>query len=161
MKLLWAFCLSFFVLLAKAQTEVHVYLLEECPMAQFYGPTFRQLQNDFPNVRWTFVFPNTNDSLAAQNYLQKHHLSSAAILLETASAPVWKTDQPFAVSPSVVVWDQNKITYRGAINDAFVKPGKRRTIFQNHYLQNVLENSSNFNNKSIQPVGCLLSLPKS
>ena len=42
MKLLWAFCLSFFVLLAKAQTEVHVYLLEECPMAQFYGPTFRK-----------------------------------------------------------------------------------------------------------------------
>lgn len=160
MKFLFFFCFFLLSFFAKAQTDVHVYLLEECPMAQFYGPTFRKLQNDFPAVKWHFLFPNSNDSLAAQNYLQKHQLSSAAILLETASAAVWKTDQPFAVSPSVVVWDQNKITYRGAINDAFVKPGKRRTIFQNHYLQNVLENSSNFNNKSIQPVGCLLSLPK-
>jgi hypothetical protein len=160
MKLLWAFCLSFFVLLAKAQTEVHVYLLEACPMAQFYGPTFRKLQHDFPSVRWTFVFPNSNDSLAAAQYLSKYQLSHAAILLEPAALEIWNADQPFAVSPSVVVWRNQEIVYRGAIDDAFVSPGKRRIIFQNHYLQTVLEKSSTKPINEVKPVGCLLSLPK-
>jgi len=160
MKHLFSSFFFLFSLVSLAQTEVHVYLLEDCPMAQFYGPTLRELQKDSPETRWIFIFPNSSDSLAAQNYLQKHRLRSAATILETASASIWKNDQPFAVSPSVVVWDENQVIYRGAISDAFVAPGKRRTIVQNHYLQWVLEKSSSFQKKSIQPVGCLLSLPK-
>lgn len=160
MKFLWAFPFLFFCLVSQAQTEVHVYLLEDCPMAQFYGPTFRELQNDAPETRWIFIFPNSNDSLAAQNYLQKHRLRSSATLLETASASIWKKDQPFAVSPSVVVWNQQNVVYRGAIDDAFAAPGKRRMIYQNHYLKEAISNPKNVEKKSVLPVGCLLSLPQ-
>ena len=149
-----------FSLVTLAQTEVHVYLLEDCPMAQFYGPTFRELQRESPETRWIFIFPNSSDSLAAQNYLQKHRLRAAATLLETASASIWKKDQPFAVSPSVVVWNQQNLVYRGAIDDAFAAPGKRRMIYQNHYLIEAIANPKNVEKKSVQPVGCLLSLPQ-
>ena len=160
MKHLFSSFFFLFSLVSLAQTEVHVYLLEDCPMAQFYGPTFRELQKDSPETRWIFIFPNSNDSLAAQNYLQKHRLRSAATILETASASIWKNDQPFAVSPSVVVWCQQNMVYRGAIDDAFAAPGKRRMIYQNHYLKEAISNPKNVEKKSIQPVGCILSLPQ-
>jgi hypothetical protein len=160
MKLIWALLFFILCLVSQAQTEVHVYLLEDCPMAQFYGPTFRELQNDSPETRWIFIFPNSNDSLAAQHYLQKHRLSSVGTILESASVPIWEMDQPFAVSPSVVVWNHQNMVYRGAIDDAFAAPGKRRMIYQKHFLKEAIANPKNVEKKSIQPVGCLLSLPQ-
>lgn len=145
-----------------SQTDVHIYLLEDCPIANYYGPTIRELQHTFPNVSWTFIFPNSYSDSLAFSYVQKHQLKSKAIIRNEHSEII-SLDHPFAVSPSVVIIEKKRIVYKGAINDAYASVGKRKMVIQHQYVADIL--SLLDKNQPVEyfetiPVGCRLSLPK-
>jgi hypothetical protein len=146
-----------------SQKEVHVYLLEDCPIANYYGPTIRNLQRQYPDVTWRFIFPNSySDSLTAV-FVRKHELKNKTVERNQYSELI-NADQPIPVSPSVVISNNKSIVYKGAIDDAYAAIGKRRMVIQHHYVASVLKQINQklpFIYFETEPVGCLLSLPKS
>lgn len=66
------------------------------------------------------------------------------------------------VLPEVVVYNEitKEIIYRGAINDLFLSPGKRRQFVKNNYLRDALDavlNDLAPKVKETQPVGCFIN----
>ncbi len=66
------------------------------------------------------------------------------------------------ILPEVIVYNesQKKIIYRGAINDLFYTPGKRRQMVNKSYLRDALIASLNGKQPAIrqsQPIGCFIN----
>lgn len=66
------------------------------------------------------------------------------------------------ILPEVIVYNETSksILYRGAINDLFYTPGKRRHFVQNHYLKDALQAISQNKLPTIsksQPIGCFIN----
>ncbi len=53
----------------------------------------------------------------------------------------WTKKFGITVTPEVAVWDhrENRLIYRGRIDDSYVRVGKRKTHPQNRDLKNVIE----------------------
>lgn len=66
------------------------------------------------------------------------------------------------ILPEVIVYNETQkyIIYRGAVNDLFITPGKRRQIVSKSYLRDALIASLNGKQppvKQSQPIGCFIN----
>ncbi len=145
---------------------VYVFLHESCLISQYYTLNLRELSNEFSNKNIQFIglFPNTSSKLEKiKEFKEKYKIP---FKLETDYDRI-KTEQFGAtLTPEVFVFNetQNKVLYKGRIDDAYARVGKRKQVTTTSELKDALMAISN--NLPIEvtettSVGCYISMRNS
>jgi peroxiredoxin len=155
-----------FVLSAHSQSRdsftVYVFLLDECRICQEISPELRKIADITrdQNIGMTGFFPNhatTEEGL--KKFIKKYKIN---FQVKTDHDKKMAEKFSAAVLPEVVVWNETRqqVFYRGAVNNLFFAPGKRR----HHISQNYLKDAIFAIQKGIkpeisvtEPVGCLIN----
>lgn len=138
--------LSAIARLLTAQTDsidVYVVLSEECPICNYMGPILSETANSFADlpVRFFTVFPSKRSSEESMKRFQDlYDLNGFQMLPDTDQAITKKLGA--SVTPEVVILNQNEeILYRGRINDAYSKPGRRKVSMPSNELDRNIRNA--------------------
>ena len=141
---------------------IYVFLLDECRICQEVSPELRKiaeiaLENSIGMVGYFPNFATTEGGM--QKFVKKQKINFPVFLDHDK-----KIAARFSatVLPEVVVWNETKqeIFYRGAINNLFFAPGKRRHHISQNYLQDAIfavQNGVLPVNQNTEPIGCLIN----
>ena len=147
----------------KETYTVYIFLSETCPISQFYTLALKELHFEFSGGQFAFVgiFPN------------------AATTPETIAGFGKKYDLPFSlkpdpeqqitaalkatITPEVIIKDEaaGTIVYKGRIDDAYFRVGKRRPKVNERDLKNALTQLKNglpVSKPETAAVGCYITL---
>ena len=140
---------------------VYVFLHDECVISQFFTPQLSKLNKQSANKKVGFVgyFPDATvgpERITA--FGKKFGLEFP--LLQDADQ-VLTSKMGIRIMPEVAVWDhgQDKMIYRGRIDDSYVRVGKRRLHPQSHDLRNVIEAwiaGETLSFRETQAIGCII-----
>ena len=144
---------------------VYIFLHESCRISQYYTLPLIELHDEFANKHTQFVgiFPNTSSKIDnIEAFKVKYNIPFD---LQTDYDKV-KTEQFGAtVTPEVIVYNetQQQILYKGRIDDAYARVGKRRQVTSTSELKDAL--TAIANNRPIkvtetEAIGCFISIPK-
>ncbi|MEO1260237.1 MAG: hypothetical protein AAFZ15_15690 [Bacteroidota bacterium] len=144
---------------------VYIFLHEDCLISQYYTLPLRKMHEEYAGEKIQFVglFPNFSSKPDKMEAFK-----------ETYQVPFdLKTDyyhhktEAFGatVTPEVVVFDEsaNEILYKGRIDDAYARVGKRKRITTTSELEDVLEAIANERPVSVASapaVGCFIGKNK-
>jgi thiol-disulfide isomerase/thioredoxin len=139
---------------------VHFFLSDGCPMCIGYTGTMNKLFDEYSNkeIRFEGIFPNfyVTDSLI-QVFRENHDIKFN--LQKDINEKYLNTFQA-TITPEVVFVDNNEnILYRGQIDDAYYKPGKRKGIVSKHYLKDAIETILAGKKPILaetKPIGCVI-----
>lgn len=122
------------------QITVYVFLHESCVISQYYTPALRALHQEYSSEEIQFVglFPNPAskpDLIAA--FQEKYEIP---FLLKPDYFHFKKDLLGATVTPEVVVYheEEQKILYRGRIDDAYARVGQRKRFVSTSELKDVL-----------------------
>jgi len=144
--------------------SVCVFMDTGCPIARYHTRTLRMLHEEYSKkgIRFTAVFPAANTTQEAiRAFAEKYKFPLKAILdPEQTRARTLKA----TVVPEVFVFDQNqKLIYRGRIDDRFASVGKRRPVTRTHDLADVLRAltaGEQIETRRTEPIGCTITFRK-
>jgi hypothetical protein len=144
---------------------VYIFLHESCIISQYYTLPLKELHEEYANenIQFIGVFPNFSSKPDKIEELKKKY--QIPFELKTDYYHTKKEKFGATVTPEVVVYNQseNKIIYKGRIDDAYARVGKRKRVTTTSELKNVLESIRN--NQPImvsntQAVGCFIGKNK-
>ena len=149
-----------------AGDHVHViiFLSHECPIANGYAPTLRQLSEQWssePRITLCLVHVDPDIAVAAVQQHQRDYQLPDTILLD----PSQKLARACGVTitPEAVVVDRGGIAYRGRIDDQWRRLGSRAPVASQRDLADAVTHVLN-GEPVAQPfpkaVGCLLPEPR-
>jgi hypothetical protein len=140
---------------------VLIFVSIECPISNRYAPEIRRLHDEFAvrGVRFRLVYPNPLDGDAAvRTHLQEFGYPAIGerdddhTLVKMAGA---------TITPEAAVFDgQQRLVYRGRIDDRYVELGRERPAATQHDLRNALTAllaGEAVNNARTQAVGCFIA----
>lgn len=140
---------------------VYFFLLEDCKISQAYIPTIRQLHTQFAGDSIVFagLFPNPISSASSVTAFQQKYDLPFSCNAEGTRAVASRFG--IEVTPEVVVFQhaEQKILYRGRIDNLFERVGKRRKIVTSHDLRDALkaiQQNLDPPRRETQAVGCIL-----
>ncbi len=144
-----------------APYKVYVFLSETCPISRYYTLALKDLHAKYASDKLEFigVFPNplsTSHTIAA--FKEKFSLPFPCI---QDFDHTWVNRLRATITPEVVVVNPaNSAVYRGRIDNAFARIGKRRRIITEQDLAAVLnilgeEKSPSF--RQTQAIGCFIT----
>jgi thiol-disulfide isomerase/thioredoxin len=145
---------------------VYLFLAETCPICQSVSLELRKLSKEYASdkIRFVGVFPDQVYSNAASRkaFSKKYGLDFD---MQTDSAFALSNRFKTAVTPEVVVWDNEKasIVYRGKVDNSFASVGKRRTVVTEYYLRAAILHWEAGRRDLIvntEPVGCFIQRQK-
>lgn len=120
---------------------VYIFLLDECTISQYYTPQLTAFYEKYKSKKVGFIgyFPNFSskpDQIEA--FGKTYHLPFP---LKQDYYKDWTKKFGITVTPEVAVWDhrENRLIYRGRVDDSYVRVGKRKLHPQNEDLKNVIE----------------------
>jgi hypothetical protein len=146
---------------AKDSISVYIFLLDECRICQELTPEINALYDTYGSSNgFVGIFPNfSSKQKGIQAFKEKHN-----IRFNTRTDYFKLVSKKFeaTVLPEVIVYNETKqtIIYRGAINDLFLSPGKRKHFVTHHYLRDALKATQQNSKPSIketQPIGCFIN----
>jgi hypothetical protein len=140
---------------------VLIFVSIDCPISNRYAPEIRRLHDEFAarGVSFRLVYPNPVDSEAA---VRKH-------LQEFGYPPIGERDGDHTlvkmagatITPEAAVFDgQQRLVYRGRIDDRHVELGRERPKATQHDLRNALTAllaGEAVTNARTQAVGCFIA----
>jgi len=136
------FFLSFFLSAQEFDTRYTVYyfLGEDCKICQYYSPTINALDTIYTSDSLSFVglFPNRYSTEKGISAFQEKHKIGFELKREYFGT---KTKQfGVTITPEVVVYDnhEEKVLYKGRIDDSYHKLGRRRQVITSEELKDVL-----------------------
>ena len=123
------------------QIEVFIFIHESCRISQFYTLTLKELHQEYAdeNIRFTGVFPSpSTKERAMQEFKEKYDLPFSLYFDEGQKIT---NKMGASLTPEVVVYDkeQEKILYRGRIDNSYYRVGKRRNVTTSFELLTVLK----------------------
>lgn len=124
--------------LAQKKPGLHVFFLEDCVICQSYTPALNQLYKTYKGqVDFMLYFPNQRSKdKSIASFKEKYKIE---IPHKTDHYKKISSQFGVTVTPEVVLTDSlDQIVYQGAIDDAFISPGKKRKA-KNHYLDRAIE----------------------
>jgi peroxiredoxin len=150
----------------QSKATVYLFLSEYCPICVYYTPTIRQIHQQFEqqSIQFIGVFPNKHSTDSAITAYQKKYAIPFE-LVQGAAAKHLTLQWQATITPEIVVLDSSQqVVYRGRIDNAYVKVGRKRAKVDQQDLQSALDNY--VKGKKIRPdrtipIGCYLTLPKS
>lgn len=120
---------------AKA-TRVFVFLTTECPIANGNIPTLNQLHRDFARPGQIELFAVVADPFTTRQEAATHYREFKAHfpVLFDASNQLRDRLKPTHVPEAFAIDPTGALLYRGAIDNAWESPGKRRQVVTANYL---------------------------
>ncbi len=144
---------------------VYVFMLEDCLLTQNYTLALRQLYETYSPYHIDFIglFPNSFSTYEKiDSFQQKYEIP---FLLQTDHSQT-KTQQLGAtVTPEAVIYNYTKeaILYKGRIDNAYYRVGRRRGVTTSFDLKNALEAiilGKEIEVKETEAIGCFINLRK-
>ncbi|MDB5350021.1 MAG: Peroxiredoxin [Planctomycetota bacterium] len=124
----------------KGGTLVLVFCSSECPISNGYSPTLNALTSRFPGEKMTmlglFVDPDLSDEAIGT------HAKEYLLTFPSASDRAGRLSKTLGikVTPEVIVIDdQDRIRYRGRIDDQYAARGKQNANPVSHELRDAIE----------------------
>ncbi len=161
------FCIPFNFAFAQDSEEtrytVYYFLGEECKICQYYTPKMKEYYNSYASDSLSFLglFPNKYSSKSGVNEFSEKYQIPFPLKLEFFATKTKLFD--IKITPEVVVYDneQDKILYKGRIDDSYVRIGKRRSVPTQFELEDVLQKIVDGLEVTTAPgpaVGCFITL---
>ena len=148
-------------LLSRDSITVYFFLLDECRICQELAPEMNMIYADYGSqIGFLGLFPNfSSKTKGIQAFKNKYD-----VMFKTKTDYFKTMTNKFGatVLPEVVVYNENnqKVLYRGAINDLFYAPGKRRHFITKNYLRDALKTIAEGKLPAVsesQPIGCFIN----
>jgi len=112
-----------------------VFLAADCPISQKYVRTLNGLAERFPQVAFIGVFTRWDDAAAMRQFQSEFQ----------PRFPLWRDAKMrlvrrlrATVTPEVFFLKENRVLYRGAVDNWFVALGRYRPTPTEHYLDAVI-----------------------
>ena len=144
-------------------TEVYIFLEEDCRISQFYTNSLNNLHRQFANEHITFtgVFPSpTTKKNDIEGFKEKYKIPFDLVFDDQQ---VLTKKFGATITPEVVVYqpEQEKVIYKGRIDNSYFRVGKRRNVVTTNELKHVL--SCIKNNRPVkiswkEAIGCYIKL---
>lgn len=142
---------------------VYVFLHESCLISQYYTLPLRQLNEEFchENIQFVGLFPNLSSKVEnIQAFKEQYNIPFA---LETDYEKIKTRQFGATITPEVVVFNetQHQILYRGRIDDAYARVGKRKQVTSTSELRDALTAIANGQPVAVtetQAVGCYINM---
>ena len=118
---------------------VLIFVSVECPVSNRYAPEIQRLYQQFraQGVRFELIYPNRLDSAASIDAHVKAFGLPASARRDPDHAVVRSTGA--TITPEAAVLDgQNRLLYRGRIDDRFVALGRERPDATTHDLRDAI-----------------------
>lgn len=120
---------------------VYIFLLDECTISQYYTPQLKAFYEKYKNKKIGFIgyFPNfASKPVQIEDFGKTYHIPFP---LKQDYYKEWTQKFGITVTPEVAVWDhrENRLIYRGRVDDSYVRVGKRKLHPQEENLKNVIE----------------------
>ena len=140
---------------------LYIFLEEECPMCQYYSLTLRELHDTYAKqgIQFVGLFPFSDSRLdKIQAFKEKYQFPFELKLDENqALARLFEA----RITPEVVLTNaEGEIKYRGRIDNAYDRPGRRRRVITQHELKDAMDAILAGRDPEIsrtQAVGCFIS----
>lgn len=120
---------------------VYFFLLDECRICQELAPEINAIHQKYTtkNIGFVGLFPNfSSKPHGIEKFKKKYQINFST---KTDYYKKWCHRFDAEILPTVVVFNESsqKIEYKGAINDLYYQPGKRRHLVTQHYLRDALD----------------------
>lgn len=112
-----------------------VFLAADCPISQKYVRTLNRLVEGFPQVTFVGVFTRWDDAAALRQF-QSEFQPRFPLWRDAEGRLVRRLDA--RVTPEVFFLQENKLLYRGAVDNWFVALGQYRPVPTEHYLEDAV-----------------------
>jgi hypothetical protein len=145
----------------KDSITVYIFLLDECRICQESAPELNVLYATYGReIGFLGLFPNFSSKKKGIDTFKNKYDIRFNTKTDYFKTLAHKFDA--TILPEVVVYNETsqKIIYRGAINDLYYSPGKRRQISNNNYLRDALMAIQLDKKPTInqtQPIGCFIN----
>lgn len=161
-------CYSFFSSASlKAQDSkayVYLFLEEKCPMCQYYTLDLREMYEAYANQEVSFVGLFPFASTTAESRKKFASTYKIPFPLQADENQSLTRLYKVKVTPEVIVTDAaGEIRYRGRIDNAYDRPGRRRTVITKHELRDALDAllaGKEIRVKETHAIGCFITLTK-
>ncbi|MFZ1705458.1 MAG: redoxin domain-containing protein [Saprospiraceae bacterium] len=141
---------------------IYIFLLDECRICQEMAPFLRETyaQSKEAGYGMAGFFPNKATNREGMEKFRKKHKILFPLSLDYEK--LWARQFKATILPEIILFneDSKQIVYRGAVNDLFYAPGKRRHRVSNHYVKDAifaLQNGGSPNISETQPIGCFIN----
>ena len=122
----------------KRQIKINIFYSINCPMCIKYAPVLRKLIEVYnsDSITFLFIFPNS-EFPAVEIFMKQYNFNTNFKIDNNLKiSKKYKVE----VTPEIVVLNQNdKILYKGAIDDLYYDIGKYRKFTTNNYLKEFIE----------------------
>ena len=163
------FRILFFVILAQGlqaqKTDsftVYYFLGEECKICQYYSLTFNELHDTFASdsIQFVGLFPNHFSTEEGIDKFKSDYKIPFVLKREYFQTKTQKFE--VKITPTVVVYNETeeRVVYKGRIDDSYYKLGRRRRVITSEELKDVLtsiRNGEAVTTKPIEPIGCVIT----
>ncbi len=112
-----------------------VFLAADCPISQKYVRTLNGLTERFPEVAFVGVFTRWDDWAALRQF-QTDFAPVFPLWRDTEMRLVRRLDA--TVTPEVFLLKENRVLYRGAVDNWFVALGQYRPVPTAHFLEDAI-----------------------
>ncbi len=142
---------------------VYIFLLDECVISQYYTPLLTEIYEKYKDKKVGFIgyFPNFSSKPdQIESFGKKYKLDFP---LKQDYYKEWTKKFGVTITPEVAVWDHrdDRLIYRGRIDDSFVRVGKRKLHPQNEDLKDIIESwlsgQTPQDSTVTQAIGCFIN----
>ena len=151
-------------MLKKNKVSVFIFLAPDCPLSQNYSLTLNNLSEQFKTNKieiYGIISGNNFKKNEIQDYVSKYKIRFPVLLDTDFKLATYfnaeKTPEVFVVNP------EQKILYRGAIDNWAADLGVHRSVISEQYLGDALNNivhDSEVKIKETKAVGCFIEKNK-
>lgn len=149
----------------KDNITVYIFLHESCVISQYYTLSLKELHQKYADNTIEFIGLFPNFSSKPENIEQFKEKYQIPFDLKTDYYHTIKEKFEAMVTPEVVVYNESaeEIIYKGRIDDAYARVGKRKRVTSTSELKDVLEalaNNEPILTANTQAVGCFINKNK-
>ncbi len=146
--------------------SVYIFMAESCRICEYYSIQLRELHEEYADEGLDFygVFPNRKSSLETVTAYKEKYDLPFEMIVDRSQEITERYDA--RVTPEVVVVEDESqaVIYKGRIDDAYYRVGRRRQVSQTSELRDVLEALRSEQSSSIEwqeAIGCVITRSKS
>ncbi|MEO1514702.1 MAG: redoxin domain-containing protein [Bacteroidota bacterium] len=141
--------------------RVYVFLHESCLISQHYTLDLKKLHEQYASERIVFegIFPNKSSKAEKIEAFREKYDIPFALSLDHSQEVTRQWDAEVTPEVVVVAQESQKVLYKGRIDNAYYRVGKRRQVTTTSELKDVLEAISQgkpVTTKSRTAIGCFI-----
>lgn len=164
----FGFCLSLSAqerCLVEDEVIVYVFMLEDCPITQYYIPKLKTLFDNYHpyNIDFIGLFPNKYSKPEKIDSFKHNYQIPFPLKTDYFQKKVQQFKA--TVTPEVIVYNKtcDEVLYQGRIDNAYSRVGRPRYKISQDELADALESivrGESIKKKKTEAIGCYISLIK-